>query len=426
MNDEQRQQAINNWINETTDMHALFALEPVEVANAIEARGYTSGEVKTVIFEWMMAHMSHAMDITPPWEEPTTEAAQLSVISANELMTKEFPQLIQAVDRFICEGLTFLVAASKIGKSWLVLLMALCVARGTMFLGRATTKCRVIYFALEDSQRRLQGRLQTMGIDDVPDNLFFVTKAEMLDTGFMFQLEAWLTKDTTIPALVIIDTFQKIRGVGKGGQNAYQQDYDVVSKLKGLADRHRAMIVCVHHTNKNKLASDPYDRVSGSTGIMGAADTTILMDRERGTDTATVRFEGRDVYGKDFVIKFQNGMWTLESEDAEAYTAGQRYEEEPLVQLFRLMITENPKGGRWTYSDLQQKGYDLLGFHPFSGGRDCSSKLTSGLKDEIRKRDKLIIESGIDAPGGKGVKIQPIGILVAFQTKAPTETTETT
>ncbi|MDL2319376.1 AAA family ATPase [Eubacteriales bacterium OttesenSCG-928-A19] len=351
--------------------------------------------------------------------EPTTNPAlpELEITKASELMTKDFPPLIQAVNQLICEGLTMLVAASKVGKSWLVLLMAVCVALGESFLGRATTRCRVIYFALEDSERRLQSRLRTMGISRIPDNLDFVTKAQMIDSGFLTQVEGWLAKEEG-PALVIVDTLQKVRGIARKGVNAYEGDYDVVGGIKALADKHQAMIVCVHHTNKAKNVTDIFDKVSGSTGIMGAADTTILIDRERGQDTATVHFEGRDAWGDDFVIRFENGRWELMHNNLLEYKAGVEYEEEPLVQLFRHLITENPGGGRWAYSKLQAIGLELLGYQPFIDGRDCARKLNDdGLANELRKRDKIVVETAVQTTGGKGIRLQQISPIIAFPTK---------
>lgn len=262
--------------------------------------------------------------------KPVEKAGALQITSATDLMGKEFPPLIQAVDKLICEGLTVLVAASKVGKSWLVLLMAICVALGRPFLGRSTTPCRVLYFALEDSERRLQERMRAMKVSTIPETLHFVTKAKMIETGFLAQVEEWLAADKG-PSLVIIDTLQKVRGISKKGVNAYEGDYDVIGGIKSLADKYRSMIVCVHHTNKAKNVSDPFDKVSGSTGIMGSADTTILLDRERGQDTATVRFEGRDVYGDDFVIRFDNGVWRLENVSAAEFHAEQSYDAEPIV-----------------------------------------------------------------------------------------------
>ena len=353
------------------------------------------------------------MDADPP---------KLDITNAVDLMAKEFPPLIQAVDKLICEGLTMLVAASKVGKSWLVLLMAICVAMGEPFLSRQTTKCRVIYFALEDSERRLQDRLRAMDITYVPDNLQFVTKAQMLGTGFLTQVEGWL-QSAEGPALVIVDTLQKVRGVAKKGVNAYEGDYDVIGGIKALADKHRAMIVCVHHTNKARGVTDIYDKVSGSTGIMGAADTTIIIDRERGQDTATVHFEGRDVYGDDFVIRFENGRWELMHHNALEFRAGAAYEEEPFVQLFRKLITENPNGGRWTYNELITMGLDVLGYQPFIDGRDCGTKLSDGLAAELRKRDGILVEWGVKVAHGRGIKLLQVSPTTAFQTIFEAENT---
>lgn len=350
----------------------------------------------------------------------TSPITALDITSARDLLGTEFKPLVQAVENFICEGLTFVVAASKVGKSWLMLLMAVCVANGEPFLGKATTKCRVLYFALEDSKRRLKTRLETIGVTSIPDNLYFVTEAQMLDTGFEQQLNDWLSADTA-PALVIVDTFQKIRGLSKGNQNAYQSDYDVVGRLKKLADQHRAMLVCVHHTNKQKFSTDPYDRVSGSTGIMAAADTTIMLERQRNENTATVRLEGRDSWGKDFIIRFENGRWTLLDDDAAAYGAAREYEIQPIVQLFRQLIAENADGGRWTYSSLQAQGLELLGYQPFTDGKDCARILNGGLADDLRKRDGILCETGARVQGTRGVRLQRIKPLTSFQTKFASE-----
>ncbi len=326
------------------------------------------------------------------------------IFSAQELMGKQFRPLVQPVNQLICEGLSLLVAASKLGKSWLVLLMALCVAEGKPFLGRQTTKCRVLYYALEDSDRRLQSRLSKLSIDTIPDNLFLSPQAARLGEGFEEALDAWLEAENT-PTLVIIDTLQKIRGVEKSA-NAYQLEYEAMGRLKRIADRHRASILCVHHTNKAKMVTDPYDKISGSMALMGSADTTLLLNRKRGEDTATITYTGRDVWGDDMLIRFANGEWILVSDNAEAYEATAKYANEPLAQLFRLLADENPQGGRWTYGELQAQGLEKLGATPFVSGRECGKRLADGLADELMSRDGLIVEWGAKLNAGKGVRMR--------------------
>ena len=53
----------------------------------------------------------------------------------------------------------------------------------------------------------------------------------------------------------------------------YANDYKDIGALKELADKYGICILLVHHLRKQS-SSDPYEQISGSTGIMGVADTT--------------------------------------------------------------------------------------------------------------------------------------------------------
>ena len=329
-------------------------------------------------------------------------------ISAAELMKKQFSPLVQPVAGLICEGVTLLVAASKIGKSWLALLMAICIANGSDFLGRHTTKSRVLYLALEDSERRLKERIRALG-EPVPENLYLKTNITKMGEGFEEYIENWLQQDTSVPSVVIVDTLQKVRGIDGAGKNLYQTEYDVIGRIKKILDKYRASGICLHHNNKTKQVTDPYDKISGSNALMGAADTTILITRDRGQDTATVMFTGRDVWGDDFTIRFDNGRWSLVSDNAAEYTARQKYEQEPLVQLFRLLLQETPTGGKWTYKQLIELGVDKLGYEPFSSGKECGAKLRKGLAANLLARDGIRVEWAIKTATGNGVEIHRKG-----------------
>ena len=346
-----------------------------------------------------------------------------SIISAGDLMGQQFRQLNAPVSGLICEGLTLLVAASKIGKSWWALLMGACVASGEPFLERPTQRCRVLYLALEDSQRRLQHRLQQLAINPIPADLYLTTQAPLLGSGLEEYLEGWLQQDTTLPAMIIVDTLQKVRGLDTGSkQSVYATDYDAMGKLKTLADKHRAAIVCIHHSNKARNVSDPYDKISGSNALMGAADTTILLTRDRGSDTATVSFTGRDVWGEDFTVKFENGRWILVNPSMRDFAAWEEYKRDPLVLTIRALIKENPTGGRWTYSDLKVFGEKSLQLSPFSSSRGCAAKLENGLGAQLLRFDKLSVVAGVRVTGSaRGVEITHVcpDVLTTNTTKNP-------
>jgi RecA-family ATPase len=58
-------------------------------------------------------------------------------------------------------GFSVLAGKSKLGKSWLALNLALAVASGGTAIGSIDVEQgEVLYLALEDTKRRLQGRLR--------------------------------------------------------------------------------------------------------------------------------------------------------------------------------------------------------------------------------------------------------------------------
>ena len=86
-----------------------------------------------------------------------------------------------------------------------------------------------------------------------------------------------------------------------------------MTRLKTIADRFGVAVLAVHHTRKAQSA-DPFQRVSGTTGLMGCADSTfVLLKDERTGDTLKLFGTGRDVRDLELGLCFrQNPIdWTL-------------------------------------------------------------------------------------------------------------------
>ena len=62
--------------------------------------------------------------------------------------------------------------------------------------------------------------------------------------------------------------------------NAYAQDYKDLSGLKKLADDHGICIFVVHHTRKERDSSNIFNDMTGSTGILGVADTGMILRKD--------------------------------------------------------------------------------------------------------------------------------------------------
>ena len=74
---------------------------------------------------------------------------------------------------------------------------------------------------------------------------------------------------------------QKIREVG-GEAYSYASDYEIVGKLKQFADKYCICVLTVHHTGSNPPGM-PSRLISGTTGLLGCADGSLLMQKKKRT-----------------------------------------------------------------------------------------------------------------------------------------------
>lgn len=234
------------------------------------------------------------------------------------LMEQEFPTIRYVVKDLIPEGLTILAGPPKIGKSWLVLGVALAASCGQPALGCIHTEQRpVLYGALEDGKRRLQSRLAALGATNPSRNLTFITTAP--STDIVHIIAEYLNAHAGEAPVVFLDTWGKCVRPAVGGETTYERDYKVAGGLKALADAHPgSSIVVVHHTRKAQPA-DFIDAVSGTQGIAGAADTVLVLRRGRGENTGTLSATSRDTKEGEYRISLDGvGRWTLDGGSLEA------------------------------------------------------------------------------------------------------------
>ena len=284
-------------------------------------------------------------------QEPPARSADTNVYSAAELGEMLLPPLRYIVEGMLPMGMGVLVAKPKIGKSWMVLDLCLAAARGEPFLGSPTSPHGALYLALEDGKSRMQTRLRKLTAGrPLPENLHIQFTAPRLDEGLLDELGAFLDEHPDVH-LVCIDTLSKIKPKGKPFENAYDADYAYMGQLKQFADSRGICVLLVHHTRKSKSLDDSFDNINGSTGIMGAADFTVVLDkRSRMDDEASFILTGRDIEQQERVIRFEKAScrWVMQGTAAEL--AAQRrvaeYEESPITQTLRTLLLQGD--GHWS------------------------------------------------------------------------------
>ena len=235
----------------------------------------------------------------------------IDYIDADTLLSTPMERTPVLIPSLLPPGIHLLCGAPKTGKSWLALWLGLQVARGGEVWGECPLEPHgVLYLCLEDTQQRVRDRLYQL-TDTAPEGLHIATACDPLGRGLEESLENYLLLhgDTK---LVILDTLQKIRPSRGEGANVYGADYADVSALKDIADRFKLTMLVLHHLRKREDGADPFNMVSGSTGLTGAVDGTFLLRRERGDDTAELLITGRDVQYQTLRLRFHNYVWTLE------------------------------------------------------------------------------------------------------------------
>ena len=112
----------------------------------------------------------------------------------------------------------------------------------------------------------------------------------------------------------MIDTFQKIK---QATDISYGTDYKELSSLKSLADRLQIAILLIHHTRKCH-DNDPFNMISGSTGILGCVDgCMVLIEEKRGSRKAKLYCTGRDIESQKYNLTFQKSQWIVEDDVPE-------------------------------------------------------------------------------------------------------------
>ena len=325
--------------------------------------------------------IAQLISTTPQWEPPDVQTKPaLETITAADLQQKDIPPIKFIVDKLLSVGLNILASPPKYGKSWMVLALCLAVASGGRFLGYMTNQCGCLYLALEDSQRRLKTRMnKLLAGKAAPGGFHFATMASPIDGGLFEELEEFLRKHPDT-GLIVVDTLQRVRGASHGREGAYAADYREVGALKAFADQHNVALLLVHHLRKMKDDGDPFNMISGTNGIMGAADTTIVLTKEKREDSnATFSVVGRDVESRDMVLRFNKDTCYWENMgDADWFSeqqARQEYQESPIVKTIKKLLEQSPEGWSGTMKQLMDAGHFITRTYLAPSARDLSSKL---------------------------------------------------
>jgi hypothetical protein len=232
------------------------------------------------------------------------------------------------------EGVTLICAKPKVGKSWLVLDLALASTMDRYSLYNTVGDGKplqgsVLYLALEDSLRRLRSRIDKLlppSIEEWPSTLTLPTEWKRVDQGGLDDIGKWVADERAAGrtvAFVAVDVLKMVRPATVKGKPAYETDYDALTGLQKLARDLAIAILVVHHTRKAD-SDDLIDKVSGTFGLSGAADTILVIEKKSNGWIFDVR--GRDVTADELAAEFnkETCRWTILGNAAEVHRSAER------------------------------------------------------------------------------------------------------
>ena len=276
------------------------------------------------------------------------DPSYLKTVSMSALYDTDFETQTALIDGLLYQGTYLFVGSPKVGKSFMMAQLAYHISTGTPLWNYRVRNATVLYFALEDDYPRLQRRLYHMFGADGTDNLYFATESKTVNGGLEDQIRGFIQEHPDT-GLIIIDTLKRVRETG-GADYSYGSDYDVVAKLKALADSYKVTMLIVHHTRKQQ-ADDKFDTISGTNGLLGAADGAFLLTKEKRTgNAACLDVSGRDQPDQRLHL-FRNEetlAWELERVETELWKAPP----EPLLEQVSAFLSSAGKDWAGTPTEL--------------------------------------------------------------------------
>lgn len=177
-----------------------------------------------------------------------------------------------------------------------------------------------------------------------------------------------------------------------------------MTSLKQFADYHNVALLLVHHLRKQRDDGDPYNMISGTNGIMGAADTIMVLTQDKRSDTnTTLSFISRDVENSDTILTFGKATcrWSIvgDAKAIERQRDSRRYESNLVVKTVKALLSQNPDGWTGTASQLMDAGLQITQQAIAASPRALTAELTK-LDDQLY--DDCIVHGRISRGTGGG------------------------
>ena len=316
-------------------------------------------ESSDIIYTGVKVNEANPAAAKPAIKDEKQKVPSLETFDADYFNNTEIIPPEPIIDKILYPGLGMLGSPAKMGKSYMMLQLAACIATGQPFMDFEIKRPGpVLYMDLQGTKARTMKRLNSMGYKNMPQGITLTYKARKTDNGLIEQLTEWIEK-TGKPSLIIIDMLEQVKGSQRRTEDAYRADNRILEPLHEIALKYDLSVLCVMHTRKgNKLLpdDDPYNEIIGSIGQFGSADCCWMIIGKRNDDNkrfSTICRDNDDGQ-QDYEACFVNHRWSIAGtvEDCAEKRALEDYNNNPIVYTLRKLIQESGGGWNGTMKDL--------------------------------------------------------------------------
>ena len=266
------------------------------------------------------------------------------ITDAETIMKTDFPPTIHIVKELItAKGLVIFAGPSKAGKSlWITQMLNDVSCNSPSFLGHEITKTgTVLYLALEDTDARIKDRLSKQNLK--PNDNFRIAFEWSLDDKALKDLDQYLSEHSEI-IMVVIDTKAKICKE-QGTQLSYQSEYNFIGNIKNIADKYGICIILVTHLRKRPSQEDVFNEINGTSALLGAADTIIILKRPRNQNRGILSITSRDFQEREeeIYLNYETLTWHSNGESSTVIPNMTPERQQIITALKELGGTASPK-----------------------------------------------------------------------------------
>ncbi len=348
-----------------------------------------------------------AIDNAKPWKD--SEAASDVLRPRHKglcTMHTENPTLHPAIiEGLIRRGeIANIIAASKQGKSWLVMGMAAHIAFGKDWLGLPTKQGRVLIVDNELHEATAVNRAKqvcdALGLDwkQTEDRIHIEPlRGRVGDFNAMATYFRELKAGGWVPDVIIFDAFYRMLPAGMS-----ENDNAEMTRVYNTLDRYASMVgaavINVHHSSKGSQSRKAVTDIgSGAGAIARAADCHLTIREHEVADCAVVEARLRSFAPLDpFTIQFKFPVWGRKDQIQPEVKSTKRSPADEMQDKASTM-----KGLEWACR--QEEGYCFTGRQlrdAMGCGESKANRLVSDMKArELVEYGEMLRKGGHDVQG---------------------------